>query len=526
MVLLFPWLCKGMVLGWWDAADLLLSGTSGVLLATPYLLYNQLWFRKWYWATLGLLVLIWSLMESIYLIKDKVAFNHLALRIFVESFPQELKGYFTHVIPLPILLGAIGAITGLLYLYLSVSHQAPVLGPIGKRQWAILASSCLMIQVFEPLGLHSRWGVFRNTYTAVAQVCDYYSAMDKSPQEIRNELQNIGLQQNTLPRTWVLLIGESSSRHHWSAYGYWRNTTPRLAIRKDLVWYHNVISSHTSTVESLSRCLTLNVNGDNRHDFSDLNIADIANACGIKTWWISTHHRHGLLHSSVPEAMQRAKVVQFLEEDFPGSSMPHDEWMLPYLRAALADKSPRKLIMLHLMGTHLPYQHRYPDDFERFTDLDSVRLKYPFAETLAKQKVINAYDNATYYQDYVLDLMLNQLDSARQKGQSVSALYFSDHGEEIYDYRDFIGHTPQSNTAWLHDIPFFTWGLPSSGNEYKPYQLHCLGYTLLEWLHLGSPLHRPDKSIFNPQLHLLPRRLGNGQLYDTLRAIPSREFIY
>lgn len=54
-------------------------------------------------------------------------------------------------------------------------------------------------------------------------------------------------------------------------------------------------------------------------------------AIGIKTWWISTHHRYGLLHSSVPEAMQRAQVVQFLEEDFPGSSMPYDELMLPYV---------------------------------------------------------------------------------------------------------------------------------------------------------------------------------------------------
>ncbi len=508
-----PFLTQGILTGNWVWHEAVLILTSAVLLATPYLLVSRQAFRRWYWRAGGLLVLTVSLVESLYLFKEKVPFNHLALRLFLESFPQELKGYLSNVIPAPALLGGFVLTFFLLSVFWRTEHRATSLSIQQQKKWSLLTCTCLFIQGFAPLGPNSPWGFFRNLYTAVKQSVDYYEAIDKSPEQIQESVQCIDLQCNGNCQTWVLLVGESSSRHHWGCYGYWRNTTPRLAARGDLIWYRDVISSHSSTVESLGRCLSLEANNDGRHDFSDINIADIAHACGIKTWWISTHHRHGLLHSSVPESMRNAQVIRFLEEDLPGSSMPHDALMIPYLREALADQSPRKLIMLHLMGAHLPYKNRYPANFEVFVNADSVRAKYPHANTEEKQRAINAYDNATLYQDYVLDQMLNLLDSTQQQGQTISAIYFSDHGEEVYDYRSFIGHTPQSNAAWLHDIPFFTYGLPSSGNEKAPYQLNYFAHTLMDWMGIKSTAHRMDKSLLRPQLNIPQRTLGNGQPY-------------
>lgn len=72
-----------------------------------------------------------------------------------------------------------------------------------------------------------------------------------------------------------------------------------------------------------------------------------------------------------------------------------------------------------------------------------------------KKKEIADYDNATRYNDYVLMQIIN-----RFRNQNTVLLYFSDHGEEVYDYRDHKGRDLSSNTIsynylkYQHEIPF------------------------------------------------------------------------
>ena len=84
-----------------------------------------------------------------------------------------------------------------------------------------------------------------------------------------------------------------------------------------------------------------------------------------------------------------------------------------YDRLTSRDDTP-ELVVFHLMGQHVSYSDRYPKEEARFTDRDAI------------------------------------------------AVYLSDHGEEVYDYRDFFcrSHdlplTPEV-CKYQFEIPFMIW---------------------------------------------------------------------
>jgi len=88
------------------------------------------------------------------------------------------------------------------------------------------------------------------------------------------------------------------------------------------------------------------------------------------------------------------------------------------------------LLIVHLMGQHVEYDRRYPPEFSYFTP-DSMVSMNP--------EVSAAYANATRYNDYVIDKLWSRL-----KNLDAVCLYFSDHGEECYDWRNLHERTDES----------------------------------------------------------------------------------
>ena len=116
------------------------------------------------------------------------------------------------------------------------------------------------------------------------------------------------------------------------------------------------------------------------------------------------------------------------------------------------------LVIFHLMGQHVMATKRYPhiSQFNVFSYRD-IRSKQPYLNDEKKQ-MIAEYDNATLYNDYVLK---NIIDLFRDKNTVV--LYFSDHGEEIYDYRDSYGRVVFDDNMknlgykYQYEVPFMIW---------------------------------------------------------------------
>jgi glucan phosphoethanolaminetransferase (alkaline phosphatase superfamily) len=105
-----------------------------------------------------------------------------------------------------------------------------------------------------------------------------------------------------LDATVILVLGESTSRHHMALYGYPRDTTPNLsAITSELAVFDDVISSHSSTVESLLPALTVPLSAleAGARPERPISIVQLANAAGFETHWLSNQNEFGVWDSPI-----------------------------------------------------------------------------------------------------------------------------------------------------------------------------------------------------------------------------------
>jgi heptose-I-phosphate ethanolaminephosphotransferase len=482
----------------------------------PYCFINHLFFRKIYWLVLCLFTLSWSLVETGHYLQEHAPFNELALKIFYESYWQELIEYTQTTLPLWVIICVIVLVLIALIFIYKTKH---ILYTFSKKQTILLWSILLIGSSYYILFANApgdKAGFLKDEYLGNEALNNYYKNIVIDSLQMQKKLADFSFKKipNGHGNTYVLIIGESTSRHHFGIYNYFRNTTPRLSKRTDIKMFSDVISSNTSTVECLSRCLTMKNEATNTHDFSCANIIDIANACGIKTYWLSNQAKEGILYNSITMATARAQKIYFAATDASLQSERFDEVLLPQLQRALQDTAENKLIVLHLIGTHFQYKKRYPTRFNVFTISDSLRTQFPFANNNDKLQTINEYDNAVLYNDYLLDSIFIMLKAVPY----TQAIYFSDHAEEVYDYRNFLGHTPQGGNPWLHDVPFITWQVADSLHIHqdKPYQLNLFFYTLCSWLQIDGNNLPWQESLFRKEYIEKPRTLSNGSAYQKI----------
>ncbi len=108
------------------------------------------------------------------------------------------------------------------------------------------------------------------------------------------------------------------------------------------------------------------------------------------------------------------------------------------------------LYVFHLKGQHFYYEQRYPKSFAHFSKVDYEK-KYSDEQ----RAIIAHYDNACLYNDYVVDSIFKIF-----KEQECIIIYFSDHGQEVYELRDYMGHGNSLSSPDMRYqicVPFFVW---------------------------------------------------------------------
>lgn len=247
----------------------------------------------------------------------------------------------------------------------------------------------------------------------------------------------------------IVIIGEATSRWHMQLYGYNRETNPLLSkIKNELYVFNDVIAPDVMTILSVEKALTLshNKNPKAKNNFS---VVQLANAANFETFWISNQQPVGFTESTPTIIATAAKHQQFLATDSYSSTI-YDENLIPEIKKALNTKGKRKLIFVHLIGTHRTYNKRYPKTFDYFK---GVNERTKFKTDYSKLKT-NEYDNAVRYNDSVVNQIIS-LVKAQQNNSFV--VYFSDHGDEVYDTIDFLGHHRSKGSKPMFDIPFLAW---------------------------------------------------------------------
>lgn len=324
-------------------------------------------------------------------------------------------------------------------------------------------------------------------------------------------------------QTFVLIIGESTNRNHMSLYGASRITTPKLDKRDDLMIFDNVVSPYSNTINSVLSILSES-NLENKISFKNsVDILDVFSSAGFKTYWLSNQPPMGVWENRVTVFAKKADQQKFVNMASNSSmeatlTSSHDSKLFAPLDKVLKEEGDKKLIVLHLMGSHSFYGKRYPPRFNVFKGSND------------KEKTIAQYDNSVLYGDHVVDSILDMVKeySVLNPDAITSAIYLSDHGENVYDEQDRVGHDysnklPKANV----EIPFLVWTSQSystlypekeiifKSNLHKPFVSDDLFHSILDINGIESEYLERKRSLFIETLDTNRNRvLEDGKDYD------------
>lgn len=305
-----------------------------------------------------------------------------------------------------------------------------------------------------------------------------------------------------------MIVGESALRTHLSLYGYGLPTTPFTdAMRDSLFVFTDALASATNTACNMENILSFKADNDTAGYWYEYPLlVDLMKAAGYRTYWLSNQERSGFWSNSSYVMISHSDHIEFVNYSSEDNLLlKYDEALLPMLRKAFAEKAPYKFIGMHLMGSHTAYSYRYPEDRDVFKASDERRLHRGPWITDEKARTIAEYDNSIRYTD---SIVASVIDLAARSPRPSVVVYFSDHGENVYDDRDFIGRD-----RTVARVPFIIYANPA----YRRLRPELTG-------RLSEAVNRPFST--GNVIHLLMGLTGTGyHRYDPALDVLSGSFI-
>lgn len=327
-------------------------------------------------------------------------------------------------------------------------------------------------------------------------------------------LKNLTDSMANQPATLVLVIGESTNRQRMSLYGYPRETTPELDKLKDqLAVFDNVITPRPYTIEALQQVLTFADEENPDLYLSTPSLVSMMKQAGYKTFWITNQQTMTKRNTMLTTFSEQADEQVYLNNNRNQNAAQYDGDVIEPFNKALADTAPRKLIVVHLLGTHMSYQYRYPPTFNKFTDRKGV----PDGVRDDQVPTYNSYDNAVLYNDFVVSSLIKDYAKTDPNG---FLLYLSDHGEDVFDSsgHNTLGRNENKPTAPMYTIPFMAWASPKwrethdwsfAGDLGRPYSSSQLIHTWADLAGLSFDELDRSKSLVSDSFKPRPLMIGN-----------------
>jgi len=341
---------------------------------------------------------------------------------------------------------------------------------------------------------------------ALSNVENRLLASDKPPLE--------GLLDNNAdtPNTLVLVVGESTNSRRMGIYNYYRDTTPRLrAMSDELLVFDQVYASRPYTVESLAQALSFADQLQPKLYLEKPTLVDVMKQAGYKTYWITNQQTQTQRNTLLTTFSKQADEQVYLNNNRSQNSAQYDEVVFRPFEDLLNRPEEKKFILVHLIGTHRAYGYRYPDTFNIFNDKEDLP---PWVRKKRHRREYNEYDNAVLYNDFVVASLIEQMKKSAQNGYLV---YFSDHGEEVYDYpyHLFAGRDEAAPTPAMYSVPFLLWQSESwKRNQHidVSYDMTHRMYSLSDFFHTWIDLAGIRFSGFDPGKSIISRQYTPGPI--------------
>lgn len=340
----------------------------------------------------------------------------------------------------PGMIGLVAILVGLIFLLRWKGAYKLLRNPIRIHSGyaalaAIIATICLT-------GWRAQGNEFSDVYPGklVSQTIQYFEEVIA----IRKEWKKVhytykGTPIDDKPQTLVLVIGESARSFNFQIYGYDRNTTPKMA---------NFLAQHPDTSTFYPKAtasgrvtrtvVPLLMSVRSAKEFGDFykypSFLKVFNAAGYKTFLVSGQPASGYYEGLPNMVLGDAHVKNHLTEQ--GNFNPKDKELLPKFKEYLADPAPKKLIILHMQGSHANYTDRYPKEFNRFK---------------GRGVMFDTYDNSVLYTD---DFLHEVFSLVKNRTEPAMVFFASDHGENLNDNNNGnFSHGAAEVTKYELNIP-------------------------------------------------------------------------
>ncbi|EMK0352517.1 sulfatase-like hydrolase/transferase [Citrobacter sp. RHBSTW-00013] len=324
-----------------------------------------------------------------------------------------------------------------------------------------------------------------NVFLQVWQDSQIITSVTANPPQYAPTTRDTGID------TYVLIIGESERTANMHIYGYGRETTPELeAQRNHLLLFRHAASGAPVTIMAVPLALT----GDtpSHHDFQHYrdNIISVANQAGFDTWWFSRQGTGGAHNNIITAIASLAHHQQWVDQGY-------DDALVPLLRDALTHPG-KKLIVLHLYGSHENACDRYPHNAAVFPDANNPD---------------GCYDNSVHFTDALMGQVFRLLQD-----KHASVLYFSDHALVRDPVGDVMYH--HAGTHPPHEaiqVPMFFWFSPQvatqdsiTGNQQPLWSTVNNNRLMEEWMGITRQGEQPESIRDYLQHHS-----GHADVMDT-----------
>lgn len=286
----------------------------------------------------------------------------------------------------------------------------------------------------------------------MSRVITLAEQVEALPQSASNDSLNV-----------IVVIGESYIREHAALYGYPLQTTPFLSHEQKegrLFVFTDMVSPYNQTTRVIRNLLSCNSLGHHEDWSSAPPFTAIYKKNGYHVTMYDNQKNFDMgfvFAYSLNTYLYHPQIMKACYHETNDSTFEFDGQMVDDYQKRQTP-SAKRLVLFHLLGQHVGFEYRYPKNFAYFNEDSLSFRKEPWLTKDMREDIVH-YDNATRYNDHVLQQIIGLYDQ-----QNTIVAYLSDHGEEVYDYRENsgrddwgMGSDPRQVLRWQYMVPFVVW---------------------------------------------------------------------
>ena len=331
----------------------------------------------------------------------------------------------------------------------------------------------------------------------------------------------------------VLIIGESYIKWHSELYGYNLHTNPNLMKEREekrLFEFHDVVTPSGSTSIAMRNLLCTNNSSAGEIWYNYPYFPAIFKRIGYDVlFWDNQLEMNpkAAFSFTLNSFLYNTDISRLAYTKTNKKSYDLDGDIVKDFKNNVSKfANSHNLVIFHLMGQHHNVNSRFPHETFSVFNADSIQRNESFIDR-EKKAYIASYDNATIYNDYVINEIISLF-----KNDNTFLIYLSDHGEEVYDWRDQCGRDggPLSNNKlkYQFDIPFMIWCSEKYKNRHpdvvkkiqnaqdRPFMSDNLCHILFEVGGIRTSYYRDSLNIISPKYNISSRFI-DGQEYEKIR---------